>query len=267
MPSDDILIACESETDSRLLQMILRAVSRDENITFLAVGQDLSPHMLFSPYAQPKGIRGGILGQLSRKAKTYRATIVVFDLKFGSPIQPAPYAARLSGLWLAPAVPSIESWLLADPSVFAEMSRDMREQVRETFDSYVVNNDHHFFNRKFLTALARRKIFSSYDPNRAAMLSPSLRSFFRIVDRARGGLSPEFRFSVPKAILSNLVLEYYPADRPIYRALDGSVYTGQDMAREIQEGTEVGRKYSSDLLRVCRDLLARQAENTARAAE
>jgi hypothetical protein len=62
-----------------------------------------------------------------------------------------------------------------------------------------------------------------------------------------------------------LVLEYYPAEAPIYRALDGSVYTGRDMANEISEGTPIGRKYSSDLLRACRDLLARQAQN-ARAA-
>jgi hypothetical protein len=267
MRSRDTLIICESETDSRLLQMILRGTGRDQNTTFLAVGGVVSPHMLLSLHGQPTDVHGGMLGWLRREAQPYAAAIVVFDLMFGSPTQPAPYGGRIGGISLAPAVPSVESWLLADHEVFSVMSANMPEKIQETFNSYLANGDFHFFNSKFLTALTRKKIAAVYDPNRASMLSPSLRSFLKLLDAGSGVPSSDFGFDVPTAILANVILEYYPPEQPIYRTLDGSIYTGQEMAREVQAGTEIGRKYSSDLLRVCRDLLARQAQNAVRAAE
>jgi hypothetical protein len=108
---------------------------------------------------------------------------------------------------------------------------------------------------------------ATYDPHRAAMLSPSLRSFLKLLDTVHRRSSAEFELNLPTAIITNLILEYYPPDQQIYRALDGSILTGQEMAREVQAGTELGRKYSIDILRVCRDLLARQAQRTAPAAE
>jgi hypothetical protein len=267
MQSSGVLIICESETDSRLLRMILDGTDRAKNTEFFAADQELPPHMLLSVHGTPKGVRGGMLGWLKRKAEPYGGAIVVFDLKFGSPTQPAPFGGRLNGIWLAPAVPSVESWLLTDPEVFRVMSVDMSEQVRETFETYLGNGDFHFFNSKFLNALTRKKIVAAYDPHRAAILSPSLRSFLKLVDASHGRSSAEFKFNLPAAIISNLILEYYPPDQPIYRALDGSTLTGQEMAREVQAGTDLGLKYSSDILRVCRDLLARQAQRAVRAAE
>jgi hypothetical protein len=267
MQSRRVLIICESETDSRLLRMILNGTDRAENTDFFAAEQELPPHILLSVHGTPRGVRGGMLGWLKRKAAPFAGAVVVFDLKFGSPTQPAPFGGRFNGIWLAPAVPSVESWLLSDPEVFRVMSIDMPEQAHETFEMYLGNGDFHFFNSKFLTALTRKKIAAIYDPHRAAMLSPSLRSFLKLLDAVNGRSPAEFTFNLPAAIISNLILEYYPPDQPIYRALDGSVLTGQEMATEVQAGTEIGRKYSSDILRVCRDLLARQAQKAAHAAE
>ena len=262
MASHEILIVCESTTDARLLQMVVRGANRAENLVFRSEGRSLSPQMLFAPDTQPKGLRGGTLGSLRRRAKDYRATIIVFDLDFGSPIQPAPYAARLSGFWLAPAVPSVEAWILADSRVFETVSAAGRFNIGESFEAYIADNKFRFFNSKFLMSLSRRSTESIYDSNRAAMLSPSLRSFIKTLDHVKDISPPDFKFHLSRSLLSNLVLEYYPPELPVYRSLDGSIYTGRDMARQIEEGTEVGRKYSSDLLRVCRDLLARQAQKT-----
>jgi hypothetical protein len=156
----------------------------------------------------------------------------------------------------------VESWLLADPHVYELISSDERYSIHQPFEAYVVDNAFHFFNSKVIAALSRKKVEATYDPNRAAMLSPSLRSFCKTIDHVRGIASHDFEFALPGAVLANLVLEYYPPELPLYRALDGSIYTGRDMAREIGEGTSIGRKYSSDLLRVCRDLLARQAQKS-----
>lgn len=266
MTSTDTLIICEGESKARLLRMILQGADRIQHTSIHAENRTLAPQMLFSPVAQPKGVRGGILGSLRRMATNYARTLIVFDLDFGSPIQPAPYASKLSEFWLVPAVPSVASWILADPLVFRLLAAEARLDLKQSFEAYVVDSSFRFFNSKFVGALSRRLVSERYDPNRAAMLSPSLRSFLKTIDHVQGREPDDFQFTLPGPVLANLVLEYYPAELPIYRALDGSVYTGHDMAREISEGTAIGRKYSSDLLRACRDLLARQAQN-ARAAE
>jgi hypothetical protein len=266
MASNETLIVCEEESKARLLRMILQRADRIEHTVIHAEGRALAPQMLFSPPEQPKGVRGGILGSLRRLAADYAHTLIVFDLDFGSPIQPAPSAAKLSEFLLVPAVPSIVSWILADPNVFHQLATEPRLGLKQSFEEYVVDGAFHYFNSKFVGALSRRVVETSYDPNRAAMLSPSLRSFLKTIDDVQGRNPNEFQFTIPGAILANMVLEYYPAELPIYRALDGSVYTGRDMAKEIEGGTALGRKYSSSLLRACRDLLARQAQN-ARAAE
>jgi hypothetical protein len=265
MPQNQVLIFCEGEIEARLLNIILRTNNYRENFVIHAEGRALFPRTLLSSSADPPGVRGGTLGELRRQARDYNAAILVFDLDFGSPIQPAPNAARLSDFWLAPAVPSIESWLLTDRSVFDLISGDERYSINQTFDSYLTDNKFRFFNSRFLSALARKRVATIYNPNKAAMLSPSLRSFLKTLDHVRGRPVQEIDFTVPSSVLASLVREYYPPDLPIYRALDGSTYTGRDMVREIVEGSEIGRKYASDLLRVCRDLLARQAQK-ARAA-
>jgi hypothetical protein len=259
-------VVCETETDARLLAMILGRTNRSLRTYIQVAERPLIPQMLFSPLGQPEGVRGGMLGLLQRTSRNYGQTVLVFDLDFGSPIQPAPYAARISDIWLAPAVPSVASWVLADQTIYDLMAQDRGESIKQTFESYVVDNRFHFFNSKFLTALGRKIVEERYDPHRAAMVSPSLRGFLKTLDLFEGVAREDLEFSLPGAILANLVLEYYPSELPIYRALDGSVYTGADMAKEMREGTPIGRGYSSDLLRACRDLLARQAQNV-RAAE
>jgi hypothetical protein len=108
MPSNDILIVCESEAGSRLLQMVLRGTNRDAHSVIHVEGRSLSPRMLLSERAESQRSRGGTLGTLRRAAKKYTAAIIVFDLDFGSPIQPAPYAARLSeSVSTGPAIKSV----------------------------------------------------------------------------------------------------------------------------------------------------------------
>jgi hypothetical protein len=59
-------------------------------------------------------------------------------------------------------------------------------------------------------------------------------------------------------MMANLVREF-PADLVIHRGLE-KFYTGAEMVQEIENGTEVGRVYASNLMRTARDSLARQAE-------
>ena len=61
-------------------------------------------------------------------------------------------------------------------------------------------------------------------------------------------------------IIANLMAEVSQPDTPVFRAADGATYTAEQMIRHIREGSPIGQQYASDLLRVSRDMLARQAK-------
>lgn len=61
-----------------------------------------------------------------------------------------------------------------------------------------------------------------------------------------------------RTFMSKLV-EEYPAEGVIHRTMSGS-YTGREMASLISSGHPIGTEYATAMLRVCRDLLTRQAE-------
>jgi hypothetical protein len=62
------------------------------------------------------------------------------------------------------------------------------------------------------------------------------------------------------------LLSGYPPEEIIYRTQDAS-YTGSDMMKEIEEGTEVGRKYAAGMMRVTRRMLAEQAQGQPESEE
>lgn len=54
------------------------------------------------------------------------------------------------------------------------------------------------------------------------------------------------------------LLRELPPDTVAWRTTSGS-YTAEALAAEVESGTDVGRQYAADIVRVCRDLLGRQA--------
>jgi hypothetical protein len=259
------LIVCEGKTDERVLQAVVHGLGRENSTTIRSLGRPLSPSWLYRKFPQLDDNRvPHVTTELKKEAKrnSYDRVIVVFDLEFGSPLQPAPERSTFDGLWLVPAVPNVESWILSDQKVFASYSKIAEFEADEKFHHYLSDSGFHFINQRDKARLMSKGSLRDYDVFRAAMLSPSLRWFINITDIGTEGHYSGIEFHMNGVLLSNLVLEYFPRDMPIYKTLDGSVYTGYQMSQEISAGSEIGRKYSSDLLRVCRDLLARQAQKT-----
>lgn len=107
-------------------------------------------------------------------------------------------------------------------------------------------------------------IISSLDIGVAAARSPALRVFLETVFDALGRPMPEIREAysrnLNRDIIANLMAEVSQPDTPVFRAADGATYTAEQMIRHIREGSPIGQQYASDLLRVSRDMLARQAK-------
>ena len=68
-----------------------------------------------------------------------------------------------------------------------------------------------------------------------------------------------------RKLMASLVREC-PPHLVIWHSSDGAL-TSEQMVKEIEDGTELGRQYAGDILRVCRDLLKRKSEREAEKRE
>ncbi len=55
------------------------------------------------------------------------------------------------------------------------------------------------------------------------------------------------------------LLRELPPEHVAWRTEAQTSFTSRELAAEVEGGSDLGRQYGSDLLRVCRDLLARKA--------
>jgi len=65
-----------------------------------------------------------------------------------------------------------------------------------------------------------------------------------------------------RKVFANLLREV-PEDTIVFKATSG-IFTAKDMIKEVEDGTEFGHQYGSDVLRIARDLLARQAQKKSK---
>lgn len=142
------------------------------------------------------------------------------------------------------AVPSIEYWVVGDPAV-ARALREERTRPRPAAPE------------SKLELLA-----STIDLERAAALNPSLRDFLSGMQALLGSPVTRWDASPGRKLSREIVaglLQDLPIDEVAWRTSDGESYTARKLILEVESGSEVGRQYASDLLRVARDLIKRQA--------
>jgi hypothetical protein len=163
------------------------------------------------------------------------------------------------------AVPTTAAWLFADTNALLKCVDD--DRTREIVARLPLPEEIPFprelAQRVFRDWRSALRVLDQMSICDAAARSPSLHAFLRGLARITGN-----RVSLPEDVharsvgrdtFSNLIAEILPAESIIYRTIDGS-YTAGEMIREVRDGTELGRQYSSDLLRISRDFLARQAQ-------
>lgn len=163
------------------------------------------------------------------------------------------------------AVPATEAWLFADPHVVlanAVSSEEVRRIVQRLPLPEEIPDPKQLALQVF-GPMSRWRFLRHVDLDRAAARSPSLRVFLDGMARLLGiprepGLEGATR-SLSRDVIASLLREVSPKDAVIWRTLSGDEYTASELQRLIEEGDEVGRQYSSDLLRIARDFLHRTA--------
>lgn len=259
-PAPQLLLLVEGEFDARVVPALLgRAGYPVDRVTVVAA----------AGLTQLKQLVGG------SRARSPRAMEIaaLVDADCGNVPDAVEQARRELGfpdLALFTAIPSVEAWLLTDPSAVGKALGDFGEIG---IPSFAVNGEHEAENRYDDPQLLRHvgvalRIVQYMDVGMASTRSPSLRAFLEGVGRMLGAdtsyLETARAGSLGREVLANLIEEVAPTNSVIYRTIDGSTVSAGDMMREVDAGSELGRQYASDLLRVSRDFLIRQARREAR---
>jgi hypothetical protein len=147
------------------------------------------------------------------------------------------------------AVPNTEAWVLGNPDLARELAH-----TRELWPALSTSPE--------LDVLA-----SSVPIDRAAAADPSLRRFLSgmaglLGQRADRWVETPGRH-ISREIVANLLREVSPTE-VVWRMSDGSVLTADQLVRELEAGTDLGRQYASDLLRVARDFIRRKSQRPSR---
>lgn len=165
------------------------------------------------------------------------------------------------------AVPTIEAWLFADDKIASYLARNesaIRTIERMSLPESIPYPKHLAEKILKINNLKRNhEVLRDIDIHRAAARSPSLRNFL-------AGISDvlELKLDLPDHSMSSTVsrdvfstlLRELPGDVVAWRTLAGETYSAAELARNISEGTETGKQYMTELLRVARDLTLRKAK-------
>jgi len=151
------------------------------------------------------------------------------------------------------ATPNIEAWILDDEALARGVSRTRAELSRLTT------------NPRGEDDLDLLTLASLLDVDRSAARNPTLREFLLGMSALLGAPIERFHAdsagrSLSRDVIAGLLREVSPSEVVWKPSAGGTPLTAKAMLEQVQAGTELGRQYASDLLRVSRDLLQRKAK-------
>ncbi|MEE4455296.1 hypothetical protein [Novosphingobium resinovorum] len=247
-----LTIAVEGKTDQKIIAALLANAGVHDTSIIVANGS-IAP-----------STRGW---QRIEKMSSTRPLIVVYDQDSGSVGDAVSANQEVTDIVFCPAIPTVDAWLFADSAAFFNA-------VGSKADAFLgrMPLPEQLPYPKFLKSTMLRdqrtleQLLTSINISIAGSRSPSLKHFINAA-RRHSNLDP-LSFEQPidaygqlnREVLRNLISEVYPSEKTLFRSASGNIITAEQMMQEITDGTELGREYSSDILRVARDLLARQAQ-------
>lgn len=161
------------------------------------------------------------------------------------------------------AVPTIEAWIFADPEFAKRAARS--SHARDMIDRAPLPEQIPYPKQFAMNVFRSSQFYPSgenFDVNLAAARCPSLRVFVEGVSASVGVpldlLVPVGKLSDTRDIISTLLLEL-PDTKVVWKTMTGERFSAGELAKAIAEGVPLGNQYATELLRVARDLIARQA--------
>jgi len=209
----------------------------------------------------------------------YEETVVVGVVDSDSPsiadaraqVDSHPLLSRISDRIFF-AVPTIEAWLFADIEAARRhlVRHDTSALERISFPEEMPLPKYFamqiFGGHRGLES-AGLKIMQEMSIDRAISRSPSMREFLAGVSRLLGQVSnfetiPDAEKLLGRRLLGSLIAETNPSERILYRTMAGERVSAKQLTDAIKDGTPLARQYAADLLRVARELLAQESDES-----
>ncbi len=166
------------------------------------------------------------------------------------------------------AVPEIEAWLFADDELAIKNGKSKSAQIileRLPLPDEIPHPKQSAYN--LLKNYKSPHFLENINISKATARSSSLYNFLsrvgEILKTSIKELETPISKNLDRRVFINLLNEHIPSNKIIFKASDGSTYRVIDMIKHIKNETEVGKEYTSDLLRIARDLLIRKANAPA----
>jgi hypothetical protein len=161
------------------------------------------------------------------------------------------------------AIPEIESWIFADEAL---LRKQLNGHASKTLDRLPLPEEIPHPKQlvgNILRTLKDRNFLKDMDVQTAAARTPSLRDFLlkigEYLDVDTTHLKGSVSVSMSRKVIAGLLKEVSASDKIMYKALDGNQYTAKEVWEQVEEGTEFGKQYALELLRVARDYIQWQA--------
>jgi hypothetical protein len=215
-------------------------------------------------------VPAGGIANTARLAKQYEnAESVIVLMDSDAPSVPDAQKklqkqALIKGIKVLFAISEVEAWIFADDTLL--LQQNLTDNSKEIISRLSLPEEIPY-PRQLAYNLFKGKtnwaFLEKMDINKATSRSPSLKVFLREIGTA---LNIDTHFidngmanTMDRKIFANLIKEVLYSDTIIYKTMDGTQFTAKEMLSNVEEGGEIGKQYTSDILRVARDLLKRQA--------
>lgn len=255
MPDRSLLLLVEGPDDRTLVRRLLEAAKYPvERVHIICAGGK-------------QNIRRVVKTIPSEDAKRYGVLVDLDETGAADALASARDQLGHPAVEVLCAVPAIEAWLFADDRAALQhaCSEDARLLLEHMPLPDAIPKPRRFANEVF-GGRDHWGFLSEIDVERAAARSPSLRAFLvgvgRLIDVENESIVESVGRSISRDALAGLISEIVPSETVVWRTTSGD-YSAAELRQHIESGTDVGRRYAMDLLRISRDLLMRKAGRKA----
>jgi hypothetical protein len=163
------------------------------------------------------------------------------------------------------SIQTIESWIFADDHLLFKQAlqeggkvKSLRLPLPEEIP-YPKQLIHYIFGKN----KTDWGFLENIDVARATARTPSLKVFLMrigaLLDIDTQLVQDSIAHHLDRRIFANLIKELMYSNTVIYKTLDGRQFTAEQILENVEQDTELAKQYTSDILRVARDFLKRQA--------
>jgi hypothetical protein len=254
-PEDPVLLLVEGQSDVEIVRSLCDAANYpSERVRLIGMGGKRNIETLV------KSIPAG-------EASRYAVLIDLDEVGVADAIASARRQLGHPAVEVFCAVPEIEAWLFADDRLARKhATSDDARRILEHIPLPEAIPRPRELARQLFGPPKNWGFLRDIDLEYAAARSPSLRSFLvglgRLLQLEREPIVESVGRTIDRDVIASLISEILPSDTVVWRTTSGE-YTAGELRQHIESGTEIGRRYAMDLLRISRDYLLRKAARTA----